>query len=70
MSSFEPFQKVVVCNGPGDTWHKAFYDRRVESTYGFNHEVLGGQRYRYCIPWDKDNDISGQLVEEEPYAKA
>ena len=63
---FAPFQPVLVCNGPGDIWQKAFYDRKVKSAYNFNHAVIGGKRYRYCIPWDSSNDVSGQLVLEEP----
>ena len=64
--AFEPFQKVLVCNGLGDIWRKAFFDRMVESHYGFKYAAMDGNRYRYCIPFDISNDLSGQLVEEEP----
>ena len=63
---FAPFQPVLVCNGPGDVWHKAFYDRRVNSHYGFNHMMIGGVTYKYCRAWDVDNDLSGEIVEEVP----
>lgn len=68
MPVFQPFQPVLVCDGPGDVWHKAFYDRFVKNAYGFNHLVVGGKQYRYCMSWDPSNDLSGQIVLEEPHA--
>ncbi len=62
---FEPFQKVLVCNGAGDHWRKALYDRVLCSTK-YKYMTIGGARYRYCIDWGRNKVLSDTLVEEDP----
>ena len=56
---FKPFDKVVVRDGPGDTWQVDFFSHYYDDDVPRPFACTGGVTWKYCLPY---NEMTAKLI--------
>ena len=64
---FEPFDKVLVCDGYGFVWWATFFSH-YDNTYDCKY-CTTAERYKYCIPYTGNEHLIGKECKTEDIEK-
>lgn len=67
---FKPFDKVICCDGDDeDPWRATFYSHftLVNGNLGTYPFQTTGSYFSYCLPYKGNEDLVGQIFNEEDY---
>lgn len=63
---FQPFDKVLVCDGTGCHWMLSLFARYTpKEDEHYPYETINGSRWSNCIPFEGNEDKLGEILNED-----
>jgi hypothetical protein len=59
-ATLKPFDKVLVRDNSSGRWDITFYELYDDTNQFYPHRILGGNVYRYCIPYEGNEHLLGK----------
>ncbi len=69
ISSLKPFDRVLVRDNDKNRWNISFYERYDATNTIYPYRILGDFGYKYCIPYEGNEHLTGQVKDCNPYYK-
>lgn len=69
MNTLKPFNKVLIRDNNSARWDITFYELYDNENKYYPYRTLGGNMYKYCIPYEGNEHLMGLVKDCDDYYK-